>query len=248
MSIEQQIGALVEASNDLTKVVNGKIGEIDKRIDDADDEYRKLLSNIQSEFPFYRLTKNQELKINGTLTPGTVGTPDGWHNRNSNYHKCEIVAQSESGIPAVEKHPVIQQFFNDIFGYVPQHNRPNFAVLRIRTEPNALPSQSGSFYTIYQGPILTGVPHSIGVFIKAESGDVRFSHKGDSAIVPVDGKWHERVVQSNMVIKGASYTHAPHFYIEPGASCLIALPAVVAGKVPVGKWGFINKPLLEHEG
>ncbi|PSW14788.1 hypothetical protein C9I98_21625 [Photobacterium sanctipauli] len=44
MSIEQQIGALVEASNDLTKVVNGKVGEIDKKIDNAVNEITETIT------------------------------------------------------------------------------------------------------------------------------------------------------------------------------------------------------------
>ncbi|MDN4697147.1 hypothetical protein QYZ44_26995 [Vibrio parahaemolyticus] len=35
MSLEQQVANLVEASNNLTTVVNGKINEIDKKVDDA---------------------------------------------------------------------------------------------------------------------------------------------------------------------------------------------------------------------
>ncbi|WP_279147020.1 hypothetical protein [Photobacterium carnosum] len=43
MSLEQQIGALVKASENLTGAVNGKIGTIDKRMDSAEaqfDEWR----------------------------------------------------------------------------------------------------------------------------------------------------------------------------------------------------------------
>ncbi|MGR5061968.1 hypothetical protein [Photobacterium sp. DNB22_13_2] len=48
MSIEQQIGALVEASNDLTKVVNGKIGKIDQRMDKAEKDTQATIDKLNS--------------------------------------------------------------------------------------------------------------------------------------------------------------------------------------------------------
>ncbi|EQB8931497.1 hypothetical protein ACYVMD_004572 [Vibrio parahaemolyticus] len=42
MSLEQQIAALVTASNNLTSAVNGKIDEIDKRMDQAEQEFEEF--------------------------------------------------------------------------------------------------------------------------------------------------------------------------------------------------------------
>ncbi|WP_256382809.1 hypothetical protein [Photobacterium toruni] len=42
MSLEQQIGALVKASENLTGAVNGKIGEIDKEVDAAKVEFEQF--------------------------------------------------------------------------------------------------------------------------------------------------------------------------------------------------------------
>ncbi|HCH1064858.1 TPA: hypothetical protein NKP31_004477 [Vibrio parahaemolyticus] len=247
MSLTQDIASVVQAANNLTSEVTNKMAQIDQRVSDAEDEYHSLISGIRSDFPFYRLTKNQELKIAGALTVGATGTPDGYQNRNATYHTCEIVAQTQSGTLPANKDPEIQAMFTDVKGGVPQYNEPNFAVLRVSTAIDAV-GTNGQFYTIYQGPIPNGIPYSIGCFIKAEIGDVRFGRGGQENIVPADGKWHERIIRIDMANGGTNYDFGPHLYVAPGARALIALPAVVAGKVPDGKWGFFQKPAFEHEG
>ncbi|HHE0447289.1 TPA: hypothetical protein ACN34S_004413 [Vibrio parahaemolyticus] len=244
----QEIGALIDSVNEMTGTVAGKMGEIDNRVDAAKQEYKQLIGDIRSDFPFYRLTKNQELKINGALTVGSTGTPDGWANRDDTGHLVELVAFTQTGVVPENKDPIIQDMFTDILGGIPKHNQPDFAVIRITTKPDYPPQSISNLYTLYQGPIPDGVPLTFGGWIKAESGNVRFLTSASEGIIPVDGKWHEKTRHVNMSNGGASYTFGPHLYIEPGASCLLALPAVVAGKVPAGKWGFFSKPILEHEG
>lgn len=249
----QQLKKVIDASIEQTQA-SKKLADdvaqikpsIDKRVDKAEKEYEQLIADIHSDFPFYRLTKNQELKIGDSLVEGTEGTPDGWVNRASSIHKCRMVATTESGVEPDKKHPIIQDMWRDIKGSIPKHNQPNFAVVRVSTSPDAEPNSINKFYSIYQGPIPNGIPITFGAWIKVEQGDVRFLSSRESDKVPNDGKWHEVTRSVDMSNGGANYTFGPHLYIEPGASCLIALPAVVAGKVPSGKWGFINKPIFEH--
>ncbi|AFV81359.1 hypothetical protein MAR_20 [Vibrio phage vB_VpaM_MAR] len=247
MSLTQDVANVVQAANNLTSEVTNKMAQIDQRVDDAEGEYQGLIAGIRSDFPFYRVSKNQELKVAGVLTPGTAGTPDGYVNRNAAYHTCEIVAWTQSGVLPANKDPEIQAMFNDIKGGVPQHNYPDFAILRVSTSIDAV-GTNGQFYTIYQGPIPNGIPYSIGCFIKAEIGDVEFGRPGSGYGVPADGKWHERILRFDQTSGGTSYDFGPHLYVAPGARALIALPALVAGKVPDGKWGFFQKPAFEHEG
>ncbi|HCE1715004.1 TPA: hypothetical protein NGR89_004499 [Vibrio parahaemolyticus] len=246
MSLEQQVTALVEASNNLTSAVNSKISQIDQRVSDAESEYQSLISGIRSDFPFYRITKNQELKVGGVLTAGASGTPDGWQNRKASIHTCEIIIDSQSGTLPSAKHPEVQALFMDVKGVVPQHTQPDFAIMRVTTDPSEPPADISTFYSIYQGPLPNGIPYTIGMFIKVESGEARACDR--FRVVPADGKWHEILVHGDMSSGGASYFHGPHLYVPPGSSVLIALPAVVAGKVPAGKWGFFHKPKFEHEG
>ncbi|MGF1748163.1 hypothetical protein [Vibrio cionasavignyae] len=226
----QQTEASKKLADDVAKIKPS----IDQRMGEAEKEYDQLIANIHSDFPFYRLTRNQELRVNGSLTDGLEGTPDGWVNRAKGIHHCRIVASTESGVEPDKKSPIIQQMWTDIKGGVPKYNQPNFAVVRVSTSPDAEPSSINTFYSLYQGAIPSGIPMTFGGWIKVEQGDVRFLSPNESDRVPDDGKWHEITRSINMS--------------NGGASCLIALPAVVAGKLPKGKWGFINKPILEHQG
>ncbi|HCH4229654.1 TPA: hypothetical protein NKV81_004474 [Vibrio parahaemolyticus] len=243
----QEIGALIDSVNEMTGTVAGKMGEIDNRVNEAEQEYKSLINGIRSDFPFYRLTKNQELKINGSLSVGSTGTPDGWANRDNTVHECEIVAYTETGKEPDQKNPIIQDMYRDIKNYIPKHNQPDFAVLRVSTKADTPPDSISSFYSIYQGPLPSGVPMTFGAWIKVEKGDVRFLSSQANDQVPNDGSWHEIIRHYEMSAGGANYTFGPHLHLEPGASCLIALPAVVVGKIPQGKWGFVDKPILERE-
>ncbi|HGF3775507.1 TPA: hypothetical protein ACF37B_004443 [Vibrio parahaemolyticus] len=48
MSLEQQVTALVEASNKLTSAVNGKIGQIDQRMDQAEQETQAAIDRLNA--------------------------------------------------------------------------------------------------------------------------------------------------------------------------------------------------------
>lgn len=50
MSLEQQIGALVKASENLTGAVNGKIGEIDKEVEQAKKEFNQFQSIADNRY------------------------------------------------------------------------------------------------------------------------------------------------------------------------------------------------------
>ncbi len=51
MSLEQQVTALVEASNNLTGAVNAKIGEIDQAVQDATDEFNRQIDEVIKSIP-----------------------------------------------------------------------------------------------------------------------------------------------------------------------------------------------------
>jgi hypothetical protein len=254
-SIAEEIAALTVASSnqtaasqELAQEVASKMGQIDQKLNKSKDEYQGMIDGIRSDFPFYRISKNQELKVGGVLTPGTKGTPDGWVNRSPDIHEFEILAYTQTGVEAAQKHPLIKDMWLDIKGNIPQHNQPDFAIGRVSTAAAAAPNSINTFYTLYQGPLPNGVPLTLGAWIKVESGDVRFISYVDEDRIPNDGKWHEVTRQFNMSVGGGSYTFGPHLYVAPGASCLIALPGVIVGKVPPGKWGYMDKPKFEREG
>ncbi|HAS6026272.1 TPA: hypothetical protein ACGVB5_002478 [Vibrio vulnificus] len=244
MSLTQDIANVVQAANNLTSEVTNKMGQIDRRVNEAESEYQGVIAGIRSDFPFYRLSKNQQLKISGSLRIGTRGTPDGYFKRD-HIITCQIVASNEFISSNVHKPAEVRAMFSDIKGRVPEHLiYPDFSILRVSTSSVRTP-HTGPFSTIYQREIPTNIPYSMGCFIKAEMGQVAFGRPGN--IVPIDGKWHERILRFDKPSDANSYEIGPHLYIAPGGRALIALPAIVAGKVPDGHWGFFQKPVFEHE-
>lgn len=69
MSTEQQLAAVVSAANNLTNIITGKVGEIDKAIADARLAYDAQLAELKNRLPRLAGTKNFNLSPNadGTL-------------------------------------------------------------------------------------------------------------------------------------------------------------------------------------
>lgn len=61
MSLEAQIAALVQASNNLTSAVNNKIGEIDAHLEKSTGEINQQLEQTKFMLPRICITKNQVL-------------------------------------------------------------------------------------------------------------------------------------------------------------------------------------------
>lgn len=73
MSTEQQLAAVVNAANNLTGVVAGKVGEIDKTLAQARRQYDEQLAALDRRLPRLALTKNF------TLAPDASGALiEGW--------------------------------------------------------------------------------------------------------------------------------------------------------------------------
>ncbi|OBU19274.1 hypothetical protein CTM88_19505 [Photobacterium aquimaris] len=88
MSLEQQIGALVKASENLTGAVNGKIGEIDKKVEVAESEFEKWRANFSETINGIEVYKQGGIRrffFGGTFNNGgytSTGGPD------SNFPTC----------------------------------------------------------------------------------------------------------------------------------------------------------------
>jgi hypothetical protein len=73
LSTEQQLAAVVSAANNLTGVVTGKIGEIDRALEVAQQTYREQLASLNRRLPRLAITKNF------TMVPDADGNlVDGW--------------------------------------------------------------------------------------------------------------------------------------------------------------------------
>lgn len=59
MSLEQQVANLVEASNNLTGSVNGKLSEIDKAVTDAENQFNDFINSADAKFQTIIPTSNK---------------------------------------------------------------------------------------------------------------------------------------------------------------------------------------------
>ncbi|QTL34109.1 hypothetical protein [Pseudoalteromonas viridis] len=207
-----------------------------------------MSETFRNEMPFLRLSKNQQLKINGTLDVGEKGTPDGFNinHQHGHYFEVEIVDVSRTAKTTAQRSDEQIAFWQNLIGRVPQYHKPDFAIVRIKALD--VPAEGVSRFSIYQGATPYNTAITFGACIKVESGRVGFGLGKFSNLVPADGKWHTKVEHVNAPEKGGlNYTHGPHIYLDRGSSCLVALPATVLGKVPQERWGYFEKPVLESE-
>lgn len=73
MSLEQQIGALVKASENLTGAVNGKIGEIDKEVDIAKQEFERWKASADSRYINTSTLKAGDTKVENYVSYRNLG-------------------------------------------------------------------------------------------------------------------------------------------------------------------------------
>jgi hypothetical protein len=66
LSTEQQLAAVVSAANNLTGVVTGKIGEIDRALEVAQRTYREQIASLDQRLPRLALTQNFSMAPDAT--------------------------------------------------------------------------------------------------------------------------------------------------------------------------------------
>lgn len=73
MSLETQIASLVNAANNLTAAVDGKMGQIDQKIVEAESVFDEQLNDLKGRLPRLLITKNFSMMDNDAN-----GFPDGF--------------------------------------------------------------------------------------------------------------------------------------------------------------------------
>jgi hypothetical protein len=233
MSIEQQIGTLVEASNDLTKVVNGKVGEIDKRVEQAESEYGSFIAEARGEMSHILVSRNQIMEpTNSSSIKGftTIGL--------SSFEviKEATIYAKPSNDTDHTGNGCAADFRNNVFsGYV---NKP-FYILRLKWTRSTLahPARLDNNYSqgYQQGAVTTGC------YLRILSGDVEGSMK---PLIEYGDGWkfygmRRRVSNINDAFYG-SHTKLG-LSSQPGTSgeALICLFGSVSGYVPYENniWG-----------
>ncbi|EPN7235434.1 hypothetical protein ACT21L_004423 [Vibrio vulnificus] len=102
MSLEQQVTALVEASNNLTSAVNGKIGQIDQRMVQAEQEFQVFQDEVKKLIPAINLLPDPGFQSStvgaGAPSPYTLATIYG---SSATIEVAELTEQDKDELEAV---------------------------------------------------------------------------------------------------------------------------------------------------
>lgn len=217
MAFEQDITELVKASDRLTGIVDGKIAEIDGRVSQAQTQVSGYIAGARGEAPFYRLTKNQTL----TGTSGSV--PSFWSSGAGITYT--LVQSVNTGIEWLDRTAEEQALLQAMGRGGIKHFYRNFNIWRMDwTEVDHL-------YTMYQ-QINLSTPSTTAAMTKLLSGHIDgFWADGATSEWKLTGRYNG---YANL-----AYTHIHPNRRTPTGSMLFALPATVAGHVPLdaNTWG-----------
>lgn len=223
MSLEQQIGALVKASENLTGAVNGKIGEIDKHLEVNTAKVDQELAKIQTKLPRIIITRNQVLNLDAE-----TGLPTGMA-IHSKVTVTEYMTISGTAIKPAEQLALLQEMEQDMKTDLRKtsYYRQGFKVLKMSwvDSPTWL-----AFPHAADDPNLSSIPVNtfltLGAFVKVLTGNLNHSWATGSQL----GKW----VFSNTKLNPAGFGCYANLHPIPGSpsgEVLVALPAAITGHI-----------------
>lgn len=102
MALEDQVSALVGAANNLTETVSGKMGEIDQRVEDAEQGFEVFKSNVKKLIPAINLLPDPGFQ-DATLGAGVPSpyTLSNMYGSSATVSVAELTAQDKDEIEAV---------------------------------------------------------------------------------------------------------------------------------------------------
>jgi sulfur carrier protein ThiS len=195
LSTEQQLAAVVSAANNLTGVVTGKIGEIDRALEVAQQTYREQLASLNQRLPRLAITKNF------TMVPDANGNlVDGWdvHQQVTTTKLRSIVATSQSaGRPQAdvdfmrEVQADVREQFPDFEIHAADFWRNPIHVWQMKWSDNlgspwlAFPHSIDAARPSGGGTLLLNSMLTMGAFVRVVEGEIR----GTWATGAESGKW-----------------------------------------------------------
>lgn len=233
MSLEQQVAALVVASNSLTGEVAGKMGQIDQIVAGSEAAHKAWRDSLLNQLPMMALNYNHDfLDIGGTapnqLPVGLVVNADGafWDR-----FTAEIIPVF-SGVDPNGRHQEAKVLLDAMgIGQGTQHFTSSFNILKL-VRKDSQPIQSYAFY-IPARHVKVGCGASFVCWTKT-IGSAEWSWLGGKT----DGVWR----QSQFVWPaGTSDGRGVGTYVHIDISCAgggagdtlyLALPTIVLGSWP----------------
>lgn len=245
MSLESTIAALVTASNNLTAAVNGKMGQIDGKVNEAKAAFDTQLAALTSKLPRLGITKNFAM-----ADAGNLGRPDtfGYHSQVSWVKVKNIVSASQATGRTAEEIALLAQIEADVKEVYPDFDirksdyyRRDFNIWRATwSELNA-----GKPYLAYpvtsDGVLNAGVASvplnsfiTVAGFVRVVEGEI----SGVWSTGSKKGKWRWCSTVLNPSNAFGAYTHLHPMRLSASGVVEMALVGACSGVVThPGAWG-----------
>ncbi|WP_345876428.1 hypothetical protein [Shewanella algae] len=235
MSLTQDIANMVQAANNLTAEVAGKMSEIDQKTAQNTAKVDSELAKIQTKLPRIVMTLNQILKpADGQVYPENFSIGGGVTAEVYDYIEGNPASRDSAQISLLQE---IQQDVG-ISMRISEHYRQGFYVYKL-----SWVTGNGSWFAFPRAadnPSLYNLPlntfFTVGAFVKVLSGEVSDDAwcKGNKL-----GKW----VFCNSKYEPSSfgaYVHLHPYRRSESGEVLVALPAAITGHIESGSNWFPN--------
>lgn len=211
MAFEQDITELVQASDRLTGVVEGKISDIDSKVQQAQTQVDDYIATARGETPYYRISKNQALA-------GTDGhVPDFWHSGEGITYT--LVQSVNDSVDWVDRTPEEQELLTAMNSTNTRYVSVPFNIWRMDW------TLADHTHTLYQR-VNAPVPITVAAMTKLISGSTYASWAQG-----VTNEWTLTGVHEGLTPH--RYSHIHPYRTSATGSMLFALPAAIAGHIPL---------------
>ncbi|WP_429071886.1 hypothetical protein [Aeromonas dhakensis] len=228
MSLESQIAALVQASNNLTDAVSGKIGEIDNHLNQSTQEINRQLEQTKYMLPRIVITKNQSLAV-----PSGQSLPTGLSIHTEVACSVYQAIPSEPARRTAAHIALLQEIERDTSANlrVNEYYRKDFNIVKLSWAAVANPASGWlAFPNSVDSDTIPSVPLNtfltVGALVKVLSGSITGAWGTGARL----GKWtfcNEKLSPSGF----GTYTHLHPMRNSQSGEILVAFPAAITGHI-----------------
>ena len=227
MTIEQRLADAVQASNQLTEVVQNKINDINQQLKVAEERFNDFMLEARKERPFYRQSKNQF----GNLVDKML---DGFDKSKAFSIDVSLYREIKTGIDWEQRDNEEKEILTCMGLKGHTFFQPKIRILRmVWSGYDQEKHNSNCIWPII--PANRSVPVTAGSYAKLISGDIR-----STWLNGVHHGW--AVCGATYESQPGLYFHAHPYVYSPAGEVLFFWPAVVTGYVPLDRdkplWGY----------
>lgn len=248
MSVEQSLTNAVQACNNLTAAVNGKMTQIDSKVDQGIAEVQQSADQALTSLPFFAVNGNNNF-LKYSVTAGGNPTPykAGWGNGLDGKFETELIPVFSGSNP--NERPTVVKELLDFMGVGANtlHFSAKFNILRIKNVSGQSGFSSYSFYIPWQHIKRDNWTYMVYCRGKGFNWGPNETFNGSNQD---DWRLHRVTFTQNNGATG-QYVHVDMYCNASDAEVWIALPSIIPGIYPEGRklpelFNVTNEIMDEH--